>query len=188
MLGRARYLRSILPSFSNGAKVIRKAKGAMLTLQCASALLVGGVVFGCATVPSEPEPRQSAAESRQPESEVVKPVQVSGSQLKRIFSGATVYGRFSRSSVTWVEHYERNGSYVVQFSEPIAGEYGREMRSTRGWWVIRGALLCFDVRGFEALCYEVYRSGNSFQIVEPTNGETLSVTTKLVLADGSVIE
>jgi hypothetical protein len=48
--------------------------------------------------------------------------------------------------------------------------------------------LCFDVRFFEALCYEVYRNGNSFQIVEPTSGETLSVTTKLVLADGTVIE
>jgi hypothetical protein len=188
MFGSARYLRSILPSFFNGTKVIQNAEELSRKLQWSSALLAGAFVFGCATVPAEAEPSQSVPESHQSDSEIVKRVQVSGSQLKAIFSGATVYGRFLRNDVTWVEYSDRDGSYVVQFSEPVAGKYGRERRSTSGRWVIRGALLCFDVLGFEALCYEVYRNGNSFQIVEPTSGETLSVTTKLVLADGSVIE
>jgi hypothetical protein len=188
MFGSARYLRSILPSFFNGTKVIQNAEELLLKLQWSSALLAGAFVFGCATAPSEAERSQPVPESHQSDSEIVKRVQVSGSQLKAIFSGATVYGRFLRNDVTWVEHYEQNGPYFVQFSEPVAGEYGNKMRSTSGWWAIRGVLLCFDVRFFEALCYEVYRNGNSFQIVEPTSGETVSVTTKLILADGAVIE
>jgi len=161
----------------------------LLKLRWSPALLAGAFVFGCTTVPSAPVAHQPDSEvARQPDAEVAKRVQVSGTHMNSIFPGATVYGRIAGTDVTWVEHYGSDRSYFVQFSESLEDKYGRARRSTSGRWEIRGTLLCFDVRYFEELCTEVYRTGNSFQFVEPTSGETLSVTTKIVLADGSVIE
>jgi len=186
----ARYLRSIFLFFSNDAKVMQNTQKLLLKLRWSPALLAGAFVFGCTTVPSAPVAHQPDSEvARQPDAEVAKRVQVSGRHLNSIFPGATVYGRFAGTDVTWVEHYGRDQTYFVQFSEPVSDkEYGPAWKSAKGWWEIKGVLLCFVVLQFEDLCTEVYRNGNSFQFVEPTSGETLSVTTKFVLADGSVID
>ena len=102
-------------------------------------------------------------------------VRVSAGGLKDLFSGLTVHGRFLGNAVSFVERYESDGSYWVQYSQPVYGKYkglwnGKMFLS--GVWKVQGDLICYALKdpSFEDPgCVEIYeRNGTLSFVVAPT--------------------
>ena len=102
-------------------------------------------------------------------------VRVSAAGLKDLFSGTTVHGRFVDNAVSFVERYESDGSYWVQYSQPVYGKFkdlwnGKVFLS--GAWKVQGDLICYALKdpSFEDPgCVEIYeRNGTLSFVVAPT--------------------
>ena len=121
-------------------------------------------------------------------------VRVSAGRLKELFSGLTVHGRFLDNAVSFVERYGSDGSYWVQYSQPVYGKYkdlwnGKLFLS--GTWSVQGDLICYvlkDPSFEEPGCVEIYeRNGTLSFVVAPTE-ILVAVSTRVESATRSPLE
>ena len=101
---------------------------------------------------------------------------LSGLQIKRILSGASVYGEFDNGD-TFYEHYGIDGKYRIQSS----GYIRPFMHTTlSGSWRIEEDHVCLDVyRDYDEGCVGVLLNGDALQFVDLSTGDVFAFSTRV---------
>jgi len=112
-------------------------------------------------------------------------IRVSAGRLNDLFSGRTVQGRFLDNAVSFVERYESDGSYWVQYSQPVYGKHkglwdGKVFLS--GNWRVQGDQICYvlsDPSFDEPGCVEVYERNGTLSFVVASTESLVAVSTRV---------
>lgn len=126
--------------------------------------LIAATLLGCSTAPKYPAPQGT---------------QVAHKELKELFNGAVVHGRFHGTNDKYIQRHYVGGGYTFARKEDLdAQDYDYDAAGT---WRISGDQVCYEVKPENKLtgCHIVYENNGQLEFLKPLTGEPWSLSYKI---------